>query len=410
MQKRILTSADLALNGAPPAMLEPVHVGRPNINDREKFLWYVDDILDRNWLTNNGPMVCELERRLAEFLGVRHCIAMCNGTIALEIAIRATGMTNEVILPSYTFIATAHAASWQGISPTFADVRMHDHCIDPDAVRRAITPQTTGILATHLWGSTCDVDALQEIADEHELKLVFDAAHAFGCSHGGKRVGGFGNAEVFSFHATKFFNTIEGGAVTTNDDALAEKMRLMRNFGFAGMDNVIHPGTNGKMTEINAAMGLANLDSLSDVMDMNKARHAAYRAALEAIPGLCLANVNTREERNHQYVVLIVEDNFAQSRDDLLAALTAENILARKYFWPGCHRMEPYATEQPNAGQALPVTEALSEKVIVLPTGPNLPIETVGVVRDVCRVLSKSDSGNNSSPVPACSARRQNVA
>ena len=210
MQKRISTSADLALHGAPPAMPAPVHVGRPNVTNRENFLWHVDDILDRNWLTNNGPKVCELEQRLADYLGVRHCIAMCNGTIALEIAIRATGMTDEVILPSYTFVATAHAVSWQGLRPLFADIRLQDHCIDPEAVRRAITPQTTGIVATHLWGGTCDVDALQDIADEHGLKLVFDAAHAFGCSHGGQRVGGFGNAEVFSFHATKFFNSIEG--------------------------------------------------------------------------------------------------------------------------------------------------------------------------------------------------------
>ena len=407
MQKRISTSADLALHGAPPAMPAPVHVGRPNVTNRENFLWHVDDILDRNWLTNNGPKVCELEQRLADYLGVRHCIAMCNGTIALEIAIRATGMTGEVILPSYTFVATAHAVSWQGLRPLFADIRLQDHCIDPEAVRRAITPQTTGIVATHLWGGTCDVDALQDIADEHGLKLVFDAAHAFGCSHGGQRVGGFGNAEVFSFHATKFFNSIEGGAVTTNDDALAEKIRLMRNFGFAGVDKVIHPGTNGKMTEINAAMGLANLDSLTEVMDTNKARYAAYRAALDPIPGLRLAEINTREERNHQYVVLIVEDSFAQSRDTLLAALTAENILARKYFWPGCHRMEPYATQQPDAGQALPITEALSEQVIVLPTGPTLPMETIGVVRDVCRVLA---FGNAAQPRRRGRAQRKNVA
>ena len=407
MQKRITTSRDLAINGAVPALPDPVHVGRPNITDREKFLWYVDDILDRNWLTNNGPLVCELERRLADYLGVRNCIAMCNGTIALEIAIRATGMTKEVILPSYTFVATAHAVSWQGLQPVFADIQQDGHCIDPDAVRRAITPQTTGIVATHLWGGTCDVDALHGIADEHGLKLVFDAAHAFGCSHGGQRVGGFGDAEVFSFHATKFFNTIEGGAVTTNDDALAEKIRLMRNFGFAGLDKVIHPGTNGKMTEINAAMGLANLDSVADVMDQNKARYAAYSAALDPIPGLRVAPITPQEERNHQYVVLTVDDSFPTSRDDLLAALTAENILARKYFWPGCHRMEPYASQQPEAGLALPVTEALSEQVIVLPTGPNLPMETVGVVRDVCRVLA---FGNAAQPRRPGRAQRKNVA
>lgn len=391
--KMIRSEADLAINGAPPALAQPVHVGRPNIADRDKFMWLVDDMLDRNWLSNNGPLVCELERRIAEYLGVRHCIAMCNGTIALEIATRAVGMTEEVIVPSYTFVATAHALSWQGVRPVFADIRAEDHCIDPEAVRRAITPQTTGILATHLWGGTCDVDALEAIARDHDLKLVFDAAHAFGCSHKGKRVGGFGDAEVFSFHATKFFNSIEGGAVTTNDDALAEQIRLMRNFGFAGLDNVIHPGTNGKMTEVCAAMGLANLDAIDRVMDVNRTRHAAYREALDSIPGLRLTSVSTEEERNYQYVVLEVEESFPQSRDDLLEALTAENILARKYFWPGCHRMEPYRSLQPNAGRTLPVTEELAARVIVLPTGPNLPVEAITTVREVCEVLSGRVAG-----------------
>ena len=388
MQKRISTISDLAIHGAAPALTTPMHVGRPNIADREKFLWYVDDILERNWLTNNGPLVCELEQRIADYLGVRNCVAMCNGTIALEIAIRAVGMTEEVIVPSYTFIATAHAVSWQGLRPVFADIRAQDHCIDPAAVRRMITPKTSGILATHLWGGTCDVEALQEIADEHGLKLVFDAAHAFGCSHGGQRVGGFGDAEVFSFHATKFFNSIEGGAVTTNDDALAEQIRLMRNFGFAALDKVVHPGTNGKLSEVNAAMGLANFASIDKVMEVNKDRYEAYCAALNDIPGLSVMPIEASEERNYQYVVLLVEDSFPQSRNELLEALTAENILARKYFWPGCHRMEPYQSLQPNAGLTLPVTEALSEQVIVLPTGPNLPVEVIDVVRDVCRVLS----------------------
>jgi len=392
-QKPIRTDADLAINGAPPALDLPVHVGRPNVADRDKFMWLVDDILDRNWLTNNGPMVCELERRIADYLGVKHCVAMCNGTIALEIAIRAVGMSGEVIVPSYTFIATAHAVSWQGLRPVFADVSAQDHCIDPEAVRRAITPRTTGIVGTHLWGGTCDVEALRDIAREHNLKLVFDAAHAFGCSHNGQRVGGFGDAEVFSFHATKFFNSIEGGAVTTNDDALAEQMRLMRNFGFSGPDTVSHPGTNGKMTEINAAMGLANLDAISSVMDVNKARHAAYAAALDSIPGLHLMPVKAEEERNHQYVVLEVDAAFPYSRDELLETLTAENILARKYFWPGCHRMEPYRSLQPNAGRKLPVTEELAERIVVLPTGPNLPEEAINVVGDVCQLLSRRAAG-----------------
>ena len=258
--KKIRSASDLALNGAEPAFGEPIHVGRPNIGNREAFIKLTNEIFDCRWLSNNGPLVEQLEKRIAEVLGIEHCIAMCNGTVALEIAIRAVELRGEVIVPSYTFIATAHALSWQGITPVFADIDPITHTLDPVAVRRMITPRTTGILATHLWGTPCDIDGLQAIADEYGLKLVFDAAHAFMSGHSNKMIGGFGQAEVFSFHATKFFNTFEGGAVTTNDDDLANTMRLMRNFGFAGLDNVIHPGTNGKMTEICAAMGLVNLD------------------------------------------------------------------------------------------------------------------------------------------------------
>ena len=260
--KQIRTAADLAVNGAPPLFAEPLHVGRPNIGNHEDFLDLARGILERQWLSNNGPLAQEFERTIADYLGVEHCVAMCNGTIALEIATRALDMQGEVIVPSYTFVATAHALQWQEITPIFADIDPVTQTLDPDAVRRMITPRTTGILGVHLWGRPCAVEALQEIADEHDLSLMYDASHGFGCSHKGRLLGSFGQCEVFSFHATKFFNTFEGGAVVTNDDELAEKMRLMRNFGFHGYDNVIYPGTNGKMTEIAAAMGLTNFAEL----------------------------------------------------------------------------------------------------------------------------------------------------
>ena len=296
--KTIHSPADLAINGAAPAFADPLHVGRPNIGDRDQFLRLAGEMFDRRWLSNNGPLVVEFEKRVADHLGVKHCIAMCNGTIALEIAIRALGMTGEVIIPSYTFVATAHALHWQGITPVFADIDPDTHNLDPAAVRRMITSRTTGIIGVHLWGRPAPVEALQAIADEHGLQLMFDAAHAFGCSHGGKMIGNFGRAEVLSFHATKFFNTFEGGAVVTNDDALAETMRLMRNFGFAGFDNVIHPGTNGKMVEVCAAMGLTNLDYIDTVINANQRNHEAYAAALAGIEGVrLLAFEPPRESR-----------------------------------------------------------------------------------------------------------------
>jgi dTDP-4-amino-4,6-dideoxygalactose transaminase len=387
--KSISSKADLAINGAQPAFAHPLHVGRPNIGDRSRFLANVDLMLESHWLTNNGPLVQELERRVAAELGVRHCVAMCNGTIALEIAIRALGLSGEVIVPSWTFIATAHALHWQGITPVFADIDPATHNLDPAAVRRMITPRTSGIIGVHVWGRPAPVAALQSLADEHGLELMFDAAHAFGCRLGDRKIGSFGRCEVLSFHATKVFNTFEGGAIVTNDDELAETMRLMRNFGFAGYDNVVHPGTNGKMPEVNAAMGLVNLDSLQQFIESNKAGYAAYAAALDGVPGIGLIDYDPATEPNFQYVVIEVGAECRASRDEIIRALHAENILARKYFWPGCHGMRPYRDLFPHARLMLPHTESVAGRVVVLPNGAAVSDNVVSVVTDVIRILAR---------------------
>ncbi|HEX7488672.1 MAG TPA: aminotransferase class I/II-fold pyridoxal phosphate-dependent enzyme, partial [Anaeromyxobacteraceae bacterium] len=222
---------DFALLGGSPLFERPLHVGQPNLGDREQLHRLLDGILDRRWLTNHGPLVTELEARLAKLMGVGHCIAMCNGTVALEIAIRALGLKGEVIVPSFTFVATAHALQWQEITPIFCDVDPRTHTLDPDRVERVISSRTSGILGVHVWGRPCDVEGLSEVARRHRLALLFDAAHAFGVSRRGRMIGNFGDCEVFSFHATKFFNTFEGGAITTDDDDIARRCRLMRNFG-----------------------------------------------------------------------------------------------------------------------------------------------------------------------------------
>lgn len=384
--KKIRSINELAINGASPAFEQPLHVGRPNIGSREAFHQYVDEIFDRRWLSNNGPVVQELEQRVADYHGVKHCVAMCNGTVALEIAIRALGLEGEVIVPSYTFIATAHALHWQAITPVFADIDPATHMLDPDAVRRMITPRTSGIIGVHLWGRGAPVEVLQAIADEYGLKLMFDAAHAFGCSYKGTMIGNFGACEVLSFHATKFFNTFEGGAVVTNDDQLAETMRLMRNFGFAGMDNVIHPGTNGKMIEVAAAMGLVNLDTIDSVIEANRRNHLAYQEGLSGIPGVSLLSFNQEERNNYQYVVMEVGEDCPVSRDEIINALHAENILARKYFWPGCHNMTPYRELYPHAGLLLSNTQKVADRVVVLPTGTTMDSRMVKTITDVIRV------------------------
>jgi dTDP-4-amino-4,6-dideoxygalactose transaminase len=379
--------SDLAIMGGEPFFSETLHVGYPNIGDRQRLIQRLEDILDRRWLTNNGLLVQEFERRLAEFLDVKHCITMCNATVGLEIAIRALGLTGEVIVPSFTFIATAHALQWQEITPVFCDIDPQTHNIDPKQIERLLTPRTTGIIGVHVWGRACDIVALQEIAVRHRLKLLFDAAHAFACSYRGQKIGNFGEAEVHSFHATKFFNTFEGGAVTTNNDDLAARIRLMKNFGFAGMDNVIYIGTNGKMSEISAAMGLTSLESLDAFIEINRHNYNAYREHLASIPGLSLITYNESVANNYQYIVVEVDEGMTGiNRDTLVEILHAENVRARRYFYPGCHRMEPYRSFYPNAGMLLPETESLVKNVMSLPTGAALGEPDIEQVCAVIRI------------------------
>ena len=363
---------------------KPLHVGCPNIGDRAKFHQVVDEIFDRRWLTNRGQCVQEFEARLCEFLGVKHCITICNATVGLEIAAKALELKGEVIVSSMTFVATAHALQWQGIKPVFADIDRHSYNLDPTAVERAITPRTTGILATHVYSRPCDIEGLQAVADKHGLKLMFDAAHAFGCSYKGRMIGNFGECEVFSFHGTKFFNTFEGGAIATNNDALAEKIRLMQNFGFVGADHVIYIGTNGKMSEVCAAMGLVNMDSLDEFLAVNKRNFEAYRAGVAVICGLSLIEFNEKEKCNRQYMVVEVGDEYPLSRDELVEKLQVANVLARRYFWPGCHNMEPYKSLQPDAGLLLPVTEEVAGRLVVLPTGTAVDEKITHKICELC--------------------------
>jgi len=377
-----IPSSDLVMQGKDPSL----YVGTPNIGNRDALLARINGMLDRRWLTNNGPLVQEFENRICELLGVKHAVAMCNATVALEIASKALGLKGEVIMPSYTFIATAHALHWQGVTPVFVDIDPDTHNIDPAKIEALITPRTTGIVGVHVWGRACDIEAIEAIAATNNLRVMYDASHGFGCSIGGRMLGNFGSCEVFSFHATKFINCFEGGAVTTNDDALADKMRLMRNFGFKGFDNVIYLGVNGKMTEVCAAMGLTNLEAMDEIVEINKRNYLTYCKALQSVPGVSVIRYETEHKNNYQYVVIEVDPNVCPcNRDETVAALHAEQVIARKYFWPGCHRMEPYRTTQPDVWSRLPQTEDIASRVIVLPTGLTVDEATV---RRVCEIIA----------------------
>src|SRR5437764_4950166 len=381
---------DLAIFGGTPTFDSELHVGRPNMGDRQALLRRIDDILERKWLTNDGPLVREFERRICQLVSVKHCVAVCNATVGLEILTKAIGLSGEVIVPSFTFIATAHALRWLGITPVFCDVDPVTHNIDPAQVAQIITERTTGIIGVHVWGRPCDVDALVDLARRRTLKLLFDAAHAFGCSYKGRMIGGFGNAEIFSFHATKFINTFEGGAVVTNDDKLAARLRLMRNFGFAGLDTVACLGINGKMTEVCAAMGLNSLESLDNFVEANHRNYELYRQQLAKVPGISLALYEESEKCNYQYVVIEIDETAAGiSRNTFDEVLWAEKVLVRRYFYPGCHRMEPYRTDDPQTGLRLPHTERLAGRVLCLPTGSAVSSDAICAICDVIKFIIK---------------------
>jgi dTDP-4-amino-4,6-dideoxygalactose transaminase len=380
---------DLAILGGRPAFPEPLHVGRPNVPDRARLLERINDLLDRRWLSNDGPYVRELEMVVARRIDVRHCVAVCNGTLGLELAARAADLSGEVIVPAFTFVATAHALQWQGITPVFADIDPDTHNVDPAQVEALVTPRTTGILAVHVWGRPCDVSALSAIARRHRLRLLFDAAHALGCSAGGRMLGGFGDAEVLSFHATKSVNSFEGGAVVTNDDALAARVRAMRNFGLAGEDHVISVGTNAKLSEVAAAMGLTSLEGMAEVVGVNRRNYGRYREGLADLPGVRLVRYDPAEQHSHQFVVLEINAAAARlGRDELRDVLRAEGVLARRYFYPGCHRLEPYRSA-PGA-RPLPRTDAVAARVLSLPTGTAVGEADVD---QVCRIIRLAVAG-----------------
>lgn len=382
---------DLAVFGNAPEFANALHVGRPNIGDAESFSRRLREILESRWLTNGGPFVCEFEEAMARYLGVKHCIAMCNGTVAMEIAIRALGLSGEVIVPSFTFIATPHALQWQGITPVFCDIDPATHSINPECVEDLISPRTSGIIGVHLWGEPCEIEALSRIAEKHSLKLLFDAAHAFGCSHNGRMIGSFGELEVFSFHATKFFNTFEGGLVATNNDRLAERIRLMSNHGFAGEDEVISIGTNGKMSEVSAAMGLTGLESLEEFVAANYRNYLEYERQLAGVSGVRFYKHDQKERCNYQYLVTEIDNHETGiTRDQLQKILWAENVLARRYFHPGCHRMEPYKSDFSHVGLWLPETELLCDRVLVLPNDTSVSVQDVSAICRIVRLTLES--------------------
>lgn len=369
---------------APDDPGELIHVGKPNIGDRQRFLDRLSDALDRQ-LLSNGPLVREFEERVASLAGVDHCVAVCNATTGLQVVAKAYGIgpRDEVIMPAFTWVATPHAMEWIGAVPVFCDIDPRTATIDPEHVRRLVTPRTRGIVGVHVYGVPCDTDALDTLSRDTGLPVFYDAAHAFGNTHLGRPIGGFGEAEVFSFHATKFLNSFEGGAVVTNDADLAERLRATVNFGLAPDRQVLWSGTNAKMTEVCAAMGLTSLEAMPELISVNRRNDAAYRRALGGIPGVRV-RPQAPGEGNHQYVVVEIDpDTTGIHRDDVNRSMHARGILTRPYFSPGCHQFAPYRATSAHA--PLPNTEALAERVLSLPNGTSVGLCEVTRVANVLR-------------------------
>lgn len=373
----------LAILGGRPRFEHPLHVGRPNLGEPAGVLDRISQALADRRLTNDGPFVREFEARIAERLGVAHCIAVCNGTLGLELVCRALGLTGEVIVPSFTFVATVHALWAAGLRPVFCDVDPESHTLDPRAVEPLIGPETSAVLGVHLWGNACDVRPLEELAAAHNLRLFFDAAHSFASGHAGRMIGTFGEAEVFSFHATKFVHSCEGGAIITSSDALAAELRLMRNFGFAGYDRVVSWGTNAKLSELHAAMGLASLENLNTFVEINRRNYLQYRERLAGLPGVRLVAAPRDPVHNYQYVVVEVDAGDGPlTRDELHHVLQAEGVLARRYFSPGCHQAEPYRAAQLRSGP-LEVTNRLCGSLLQLPTGTGVSTAEIDQIGEI---------------------------
>lgn len=376
----------LAICGGQPRFATPRHVGAPTIPDRETLHARLDEMLDARRLTNDGPFVKDFEARLGRLSGDVEAVAVCNATVGMQLLLKALELKGEVILPAFTFVATAHACLWEGLEPVFVDVERETHTIDPACVSRQLTQSTTAIVGVHLWGRVCHVRELDEIARDRGIPLVFDAAHALGCTHDGVPMGRLGTASVVSFHATKFVQSLEGGAILTADRELAERLRLLRNFGFHGFDNVVALGTNAKMNEFCAVMGLGSLEAIDALVSRNRSNRDAYRAALDGLMGLKLFEFDEREANNFQYLILeIAPEESPLTRDEVVAILHAENVIARRYFAPGCHRSAPYRRRARRGDAPLPVTERLAETVLALPTGAGVTTDDIAAIGDILR-------------------------
>lgn len=360
-----------------------IFVTEPHLPPLQEFIPYLEEIWVSKRLTNGGPFHEHLEKALAAYLGVKHLSLFTNGTIALVTALQALRISGEVITTPYTFVATAHSLIWNNIKPVFVDVDPVTCNLDPARIEEAITPATTAILPVHCYGIPCDVDSIQRIADTYGLKVIYDAAHAFGVKQDGISILSQGDLSVLSFHATKVFNTFEGGAIICPDAKIKQRIDHLKNFGFSDEVTVVAPGINGKMNEVCAAMGLLQLEHIDQTLTTRATIYQRYQTAFKHIPSLRLLQAPTDLEWNHAYCPLFVDADHPISRDALYALLKSQQIYARRYFYPLVSSFPMYRGLPSAANGHLPHAHALAEQVLCLPIYPTLQREDQGRIIDM---------------------------
>lgn len=366
---------------------KPIYVTQPYLPPLEEFLPYLQTIWDNKILTNGGPFHKQLEKALCEYLGVEHLALFSNGTLALITALQALRITGEVITTPYSFVATAHSLLWNGIKPVFVDIDPQTLNLDPAKIEAAITPHTTAIMPVHCYGHPADVEAIQKIADNYNLKVIYDAAHAFGVRDGEGSVLRHGDLSILSFHATKVFNTFEGGAIICPDAKTKQRIDHLKNFGFVDEVTVVAAGINGKMSEFNAALGLLQLKHIDSALARRKEIDAAYRASLKDVKGIRLMQGAGEGFANHAYFPVLVEKDYPLSRDGLYQKLRDNDIYGRRYFYPLISDFPMYRGLPSAHRDNLPVATDVAFKVLCLPIYPLLETaeqtRIVGLIRGI---------------------------
>jgi len=362
-----------------------ISVTQPLFPPLDEFIPYLEDIWKRKWLTNNGYYHQELEKALCEYLKVPYISLFTNGTLPLMVALQVLEIAGEVITTPYSFVATTHALWWNNIKPVFVDVEEKTGNLDTDRIEAAITPKTTAILPVHVYGTPCNTEAIQQIADKHGLKVIYDAAHAFGVEKDGKSILTAGNISTLSFHATKTYNTAEGGALVCHDEATKKKIDYLKNFGFAGETEVVMPGINGKMDEIRSALGLLNLKYVDNAIEKRRQVASQYRLKLANVPGITMMDEIPNVKLNYTYFPIFVnKDKYGMSRDELYEKLKSHNIYGRRYFYPLISTFSPYRDLDSAKSENLPIATKLADSVICLPIYVDL---TMDDVERICGVL-----------------------